>query len=309
MHSLSPYLFRCYNHQSSGSREQRYGALDNIKGIDLLDFLHRFMLRRSEKYTILDEQKLVYIFSDITFDKTKREGFAYFNVGTYGMRTDIINVETGDIDFEKAEKNAEIIKHFVYFFIPKGFNEALVFTHSFRGNGIKTLFHALILSAFKEITALNLQMNPLAYEAGVRAWLDGATKEVKIVRFSGFTDPADAIKNLGNSEQELVIRPPRKGTLGRLKDYFDEASPQHRSVELLNAFGDQVKTVVEINGKKRTFSVGSKATNTICEIEFDDDIEYDEGVPKLDSVVKWTRTLVNEYTPGLYPGFKVRVPL
>lgn len=303
MHSLSPYLFRCYNQNSAAKqREQRYCALDNIKGYDLFNMLLKFMENNSKKYVILEKEKQVYMFSDISFDNTKREGYAYFNVGTYGMKTDIINVETGIVDFEKAEKNAEIIKHFIYFFIPKGFNEGLIFTHAFRGNGIKTLFHGLMSKYFDEQTKLCLQMNPLAYENGVKAWLDGAAKEVKIVKFSGFKDPADAIKKLGHNEQELVIKPPRKGSLGKLRDYFEQTSEQHKSVELLTEFGAQVKTVIEIDGKKRTFTVGSKATNTVCEIEFDEDIVYLAGVPKLDSIVKWTRTLVKEYVKDLYPG-------
>ncbi|WP_349921034.1 hypothetical protein [Aeromonas veronii] len=303
MHSLSPYLFRCYNqHSAAKKREQRYSSLDNIKGYDLFKMLSDFMEDNSKKYTVMENEKQVYMFSHMFFDDRTREGYAYFNVGSYGMKTDIINVDTGDVDFEKAEKNAEIIKHFIYFFIPTGFNEGLVFTHAFRGNGIKTLFHNLMGKYFDEKTKLCLQMNPLAYENGVRAWLDGAAKEVKIVKFSGFNDPSDAIKKLGHNEQELIIKPPRKGSLGKLRDYLDTSSKQHESVELLNEFGSQVKTVIEIDGKKRTFTVGSKATNTVCEIEFDEDIEYSEGVPKLDSVVAWARVLVKEYVKDLYPG-------
>lgn len=303
MHSLSPYLFRCYNQYSAAKkREQRYSSLDNIKNLDLFEMLLKFMDERSQKYTVLEKEKQVYMFSNISYNEDKREGYAYFNVGSYGMKTDIINVDTGDVDFEKAEKNAEIIKHLIYFFIPKGFNEGLVFTHAFRGNGIKTLFHSLMGAYFAERTKLCLQMNPLAYENGVKAWLDGAAKEVKIVKFSGFKDPADAIKKLGHNEQELIIKPPRKGSLGKLRDYLNDKTEQHKSVELLTEFGSQVKTVIEIDGKKRTFTVGSKATNAVCEIEFDEDIEYSDGVPKLASIVTWTRVLVKEYVKDLYPG-------
>jgi hypothetical protein len=223
------------------------------------------------------------------------------------MKTDIINVATGEVDFEKAKNNAEIIKHYVHYFIPRGFNEAMAFMHSYRGDGVKTLFYTLFSKYFKDLTDLVIQMNPLAYDNAVNAWLDATAKEVKLTKFVGLNDIADQVRLLGHGEQELVIKPPRRGGMGKLRDYLDPDSPHRQAVEIMGEFGSQVKTVVEIDGKRRTFNVGRNRTSALCEIEVDEEIVGDDGVPDFIKINNWVRDIVAEYARTMYPGLNVRV--
>ncbi|CAK1907760.1 conserved hypothetical protein [Vibrio crassostreae] len=301
LHALSPYLLRCYNGSLEGKREERYSALDKIGQYDLLYLLKDFIEANSEEYKVLETGKQVYQFSDLKFDKDKRELYCWFNVGYYGMKSDIINIETGGVDFKKAQKNAEIIKHYVHIYIPHNVNEGMAFLHSFRGNGVKTLFYVLFSNYFRNVTNLNIQMNPLAYDKAINAWMDAPAKEVKITRFEGVADISDALGKLGHNEKELVIKPPRNGILGTLRDYKTRGSDRYKAVEVLSEHGNQIKTVVEMNGKKRTFNVGHSSTNTICEIELSEDIVFDEGVPNIDSMNRWTKEIANEYADTMYP--------
>lgn len=302
LHSLSPYLFRCYNKDLGGKREERYSTLDNIGQYDLFIMLKKFIQINTDKYAILEDTKQVYKFSDVSVDEINREIYCWFNVGYYGMKADIINVNTGDVDFEKAQTNAEIIKHYVHIYIPKGVNEGMAFLHSYRGNGVKTLFYTLFYAIFKNATNLTLQMNPLAYDKAINAWLDAPAKEVKITRFEGVSDIADQLKKLGHHEKELVIKPPRKGFLGTLRDYRTKGNDKYQAVEVLSEHGNQVKTVIEMNGKKRTFNVGHCSSNAICEIELSDDVVFEEGVPELSSMNRWVKEIANEYAETIYPG-------
>src|SRR5690606_22671267 len=100
-----------------------------------------------------------------------RIAYGWLELGSYGIRSDIIDVNTGKVDFRKAQNNAEIIRHFSYFFIPVGFNEGLALLHSFRGNGVKTVFLDQFGQYFSTKTQLNLQMNPLSYEKALEQWI------------------------------------------------------------------------------------------------------------------------------------------
>ncbi|SGZ07295.1 Putative uncharacterized protein [Moritella viscosa] len=306
MHSISPYLLRCYNKDNGGRTDQRYSTLDRIGQHDLFYLLQAFIEVNTQLYTIVDDEKLVYLFSNMVFDEQTREIYGWFNVGNYGIKTDIINVDTGNVDFKKAQNNAEIIKHYVHFFIPQGFNEAMAFMHSFRGNGVKTIFHTLFSNYFKEMTELTLQMNPLAYNKAMDAWLNGEAKEVRLIKFAGLPDIADQLRELGHHEQELVIKPKRNLSLGKLKDYLTPNSPQLTAVEVLSEFATQIKTVVEIEGKRRTFCIGKKSSNTVCEIELDDTVILNEGVPEFSSMYLWVGEIITEYTVTLYPGINIR---
>lgn len=307
MHAVAPYLFRCFNKGLEGRIEERYSTLDNLGDKDLFYILRDFLQANTGAYKIVEETKQVYQFDDLQINEERREIYGCFNVGAYGMKTDIINVDTGYVDFEKAKNNAEIIKHYVHYFIPRGFNEGMAFMHSYRGDGVKTLFYTLFSKYFKDLTDLVIQMNPLAYDNAVNAWLDATAKEVKLTKFVGLNDIADQVRLLGHGEQELVIKPPRRGGMGKLRDYLNPNSPHRQAVEIMGEFGSQVKTVVEIDGKRRTFNVGRNKTSALCEIEVDEEIVGDDGVPDFIKLNNWVRGIVAEYARTMYPGLNVRV--
>ncbi len=307
MHAIAPYLFRCFNNGLEGRIEERYSTLDNLGDKDLFYILRDFVVANTGAYKIIEETKQVYQFESLEINEEKREIFGWFNVGTYGMKTDIINVATGDVDFEKAKDNAEIIKHYVHYFIPRGFNEAMAFIHSYRGIGVKTLFYTLFSQWFRDTTQLVIQMNPLAYDNAINAWLDATAKEVKLTKFVGLNDIADQVRLLGHGEQELIIKPPRRGGMGRLRDYLNPNSQYRQAIEVMGEYGAQVKTVVEMDGKRRTFNVGRNRTSALCEIEVDENILGDDGVPDFVKINSWVREIVAEYARTMYPGLNVEV--
>ena len=307
MHAVAPYLFRCFNRGLEGSIEERYSTLDNLGNNDLFYILSNFLRTNTGAYKIIEESKQVYQFDDLQIDEENREIYGWFNVGTYGMKTDIINVSTGEVDYEKTKNNAEIIKHYVHFFIPRGFNEAMAFMQSYRGVGVKTLFYALFSQYFKDLTNLVIQMNPLAYENAVNAWLNATAKEVKLTKFVGLNDIADQVRLLGHGEQELIIKPPRKGSMGKLRDYLTPNSQHMQAVEFMSEYGAQVKTVVEMDGKRRTFNVGRNRTSALCEIEVEENIIGDDGVPEFARINTWVREIVAEYAHTMYPGLNIKV--
>ncbi|MEZ8062107.1 MULTISPECIES: hypothetical protein [Vibrio] len=303
MHSVSPYSLRCFNKNLSGEHEQRYSSLDNIKSYDLYYMLKDFIESNSDEYKLFEEAKQVCLFSDMTFDEHKRQISGWFNVGNYGMKTEIIDIKTGKVDYEKAQDKAEIIRHYVHFYIPKGFNEAMAFMHSYRGIGVKTLFYVLFSSYFSVRTDLTLQMKPLAYDKAIDAWLEATAKEVRLTKFVGVKDIADQVKKLGHHEQELVIKPPRRNNLGKLKDYLTKGSERLAAVEVMSDFAGPIKTVVELDGKQRTFCIGRHESTSLCEIEIsEEDVTFVSGVPELDSIRTWVRDIIKEYAVRMYPN-------
>lgn len=306
MHALAPYLFRCYN--PNAEKEQRYSSLSNIKEHDFLDIIDAFIRKYNSGYILFEETKQVFRFNDITRDEKNREIYGWFESGYYGTKTDIINIETGDVDFEKTKTNAEIIKYYIHFYIPKGVNEGMAFLHTYRGDGIKTLFMKLFADYFKEVTSLVIQMNPLAYDKAIEKWMDAIAKEIKVTKFHGVKDVAEQARKLGHNEQELIIKPPRNSGLGKLRDYFTTNSEQSRLVEVLKGYGEVVKTVVELgDGRKRTFRIGTSVRGAVCEIIFDEEqVLFNDGMPEINSLNKMVDAIIIEYIQLLYRGVDIR---
>ena len=304
MHSLAPYLIRCFSPGISGKPEDKYAALDKVGSHDTFDILSNFIKSKKSDFHVNDEAKQVYRFDSVNYDSTNRVIYGWFQLGSFGIKSDIINVKTGEVDYEKTQENAEIINHFIYFSIPRGYNEGVALLHMFRGNGIKTVFYDLFREYFNQVTKFNLQMNPLSYDKALAEWENANAKEIRLIKFSALSDIADSIKKLGHDEQMLTLKPPRKGTLGKLKDYMNKDSEQSKAIEFLTPMCSKVKTVVELNGRKRTFSIGHNSSNAICEIEAPDDLELEYGNPKYDAILNWCSEISTEFSDTLYKNIK-----
>jgi hypothetical protein len=303
MHSVAPYTIRCFNPALTDlAFNLRYAMLDKIGTFDAFLLLHEYIEAHTKEFHILEDKKQVFRFTDMKVDLNKREIFGWFQAGSYGIKTDIINVKTGKVDFEKAQNNAEIIRHYVHFYFPTGFNEALSLLHSYRGNGIKTLFFELFNDFFHQRTKLTLQMNPLGYDKAFKQWEEAAAKEIILVKFQGLNNLEDQIKKLGHDEVEVSLKPPKKSTLGKLKDYFNPNSKEAQAIELLSPMCNQIKTIVEINKKRRTFRVGPDASNVICQIDLDDKVSLTEGNPDPIKMNHWCLEIIQEYCDTMYPN-------
>jgi len=307
MHSVSPYLLRCFDPSLTEKKtEEKFRVLDKIGQNDMYILLKDYITSKSNIYDFKENEKIVFGFQNVVWNDNAREFYGWMLVGHYGIKSDIINTSTGGVDFEKAEQHAEIIKHYIHFDIPKGKNEAIILFHSYRGNGIKTLFFDLFREYFKSKTNLTIQMNPISYEKSLNKWQEANTKEIKLIKFNNLNDIADKIKKLGHEENELTIttsiKPSRGGTFGEFKIFRDKNSEQSKVVEILSELCEQVKTVVELNGRKRTFAVGKNALESICEIEVSDDVEILFGNPVFESMNKWCREIIGEFKEKLYPN-------
>lgn len=306
MHSISPYLVRCFNPAiSSKNMSDRYCVLDKVGSHDTFHLLKDFINSKTGMFSLIDSEKQAYTFENVTIQKKTREIYGWFTVGNYGYKSEIINIDSNLVDFEKKKENAEMIKHYFHFFLPEGFNEGICMLHNFRGHGIKTLFHDIFSPYFKQHTTLNIQMNPLSYDKALEAWKNADTKELRVTKFTGMSDQADMLKGLGHFEQEFVVRAERKESLGKLKSFFRKGSKQAKAVEVLGELGSRVKTVVMMNGKKRTFYLGTNADNAVCRIEIDSNVRLKEGMPTLSSMNGWTKEIIKEYCESMYPGLEV----
>lgn len=302
-HSVSPYTIRCFNPEKAPNSEDRYFKLGKIKGYDLFSLIQEYIELKSGKFNHLTDDDRVFNFDSVVYDKQQREIYGWLNSGTFGIKSDIINVDTSALEFNKKPKNAEIIRHFIHLKIPKEFDEGIALFHSYRGSKIKTLFHENFKEFFKERTGgLILQINQLSYEKGMDQWRDARARELKLVRFEGVDDIADQIQLLGHKEEIRIFRSGKDSLFGTLKDYFDKDSEQSKVVEVLSESCSRVKVTVDLNGRKRTFNVGSHSDNAVCEIPLGEEVVITDGNPELESMKEWCQTVVSEFEDNIYPG-------
>lgn len=288
----------------------QYSLLGAVGAVDLYKVFKAFIESKGDKYHVIEDSKQIYAFDSFKFDDVKREFRGIVKAGSYGSRTDIVNIETGNVDFKRLEKNAEVLRHYVRFFIPEKLNEGVALLHNQRNIGIKTLLHELLKVELARVSSRVLQMNPLSYEKAFNEWKKATAKEIKLVRFSGMAAIEDQIQKLGHNEAEhtYIIKAPRKKTLGAFADFLTPGTEQMATVELLTPLCSQVKTVVEMNGRKRTFRLGTNPSNQVCEIDVDEDqVTIRAGNPHMKELDGWCRILLNEFLSTIYPGMGIKV--
>lgn len=310
MHSVSPYVFRCFNRDLRGvDISKRYDPLDKIGQFDLYKIIKDYIEPKNGKgFTVLTKPKQIYRFNNFIFEDTTRRIRGLFISGKYGHKADIINVATGNVDYTKLEENAEVIEYFVDILLPFGMNDGICFLFNHNGDGVKTLLYSLLAQEFTRVTTRHLQMNPLPYASALKEWAKAKTKEIKLIKFNQCQDIADRLSKLGHGEQLLIISSDRGKDLGTLEDFLTQGSEENLLVEMLSPMCEEVRTKVEINGRSRTFSFGRKLDDQVCQILLDDSkVPLIAGNPDIPSLIKWCNDLMREMTNNLYPGVTIKI--
>ena len=167
----------------------------------------------------------------------------------------------------------------------------------------KTIIFNILNKYYKEKSGLVLQFKPLTDDKSFDEWKKKAqVKEIKLTKFTGIDDKAQRISNLGHREniETVLIVKPKKGNFGLLKKFLTQDTDQFKAVEVWEEECQQVKTVVSLNGKNRTFTVGRNQTTALCEIEAPDYIEVQGGLPTPESLNRWFEEIDQEFTRSLY---------
>lgn len=317
MHSVTPYLLKSFDRYNSDNKEQEYFTLSNFRNHDLLNMLYEFMNEKSGHAFIFEEDKKVYRFSDIRIDAKKRYISAFFTVGSYGVKQDIIDIKTNKISFPKKENDADILNHFVMFAVPSNCSEAIGLFHKSHGKGVKSLFDKLFKPYFLDKVKATLQITPYSHTETVSEW--AANARVKELIVSGYVPSSDVAENIaqfGECNTEFKIKPKIKKrglatTLGSLAEFMNPNldSAHNQFITHSEEFGASVRVVAQLNDTKRTFYVGSNSRGVSCDILFgeseedfgeDNVVEMDGGQPQLSSLRPWAIKLTNDILKGVY---------
>lgn len=310
MITISPYSLRSFNKEKKENKENNgYELMDNIKGeFDLFDLTREFCEKNKAVNQKDDDSKIYFELIEFVVDSEERKISFTYNVGEYGSKSNIVDVDTKVVSHEKKTNEAEINEYLFTMYFPKNKDESFLFMQCIRGRGILTKFSDLFRQFYKDKTDLVIQINPLTYQKAMEKWLEGEVKEYKFINFLPFEDKADFKKSLGHDEvrTEYTVRPrkSKKGFLKRytLKQVLEEESNIIEVMDDLIARSDKMKVVVELNGKPKTITIGKNASEPVYQIEPDEgDLEFDDGNnPTKESLEKWIDHIYTDFTESMY---------
>ncbi|WP_339472023.1 hypothetical protein [Pseudomonas sp. EL_65y_Pfl1_R83] len=92
MHAIAPYSIRFFDPNSTAIKiEDRYSKLDKVGAYDAFNILEDYFKRVDDKFVIAEDAKQVYRFKGMVADPAKRQVAGWFEVGSYGVKNDIID--------------------------------------------------------------------------------------------------------------------------------------------------------------------------------------------------------------------------
>lgn len=300
-HALSSYTIRCHNSDSRRGTEDSYHHLDKIGSYDLFELFKAFAQARNN-YKIVDGGKLkqVYKFAELKFNPKNRVITGWIEYGHYGIKSSIINITNNETEFQKKPDNADMLKYFFLFWVPKA-KEGIALFHTIKSEGAKSVFQGEFSKYLNRYISRNIQYLPLAYDKAVQEWSNAEIKEIRAVRLKSSSDMADIPLSFANSHADYVIRPQKNSKLPRFSSILDKQSKEAKLIYELESKCEDVKVSLQINGKTRTFRVGNKSKTTLCEVVFPDTVKIIDGNPDLQSVYDWSIQILDEYKMKLYP--------
>lgn len=109
MHTLQMYTVRVHDSQCAGPRDERYAPLDDIRGRDLIDEIERWARSISKNYQVVEDENVNKVFRFNNLCRTKYSLSGCLELGDFGVRSTIINVESSDTVHEKETDESDVL--------------------------------------------------------------------------------------------------------------------------------------------------------------------------------------------------------
>lgn len=300
MHHVTPYFLKSF--RGIENKDYRYHVLNRIGSSDLLDVIYDALdSLQSDKYTENTDNKQVYKVSELKKCETNRTVFAWFHMGRYGNRSEIIDLLTSNTTYNKSTNNADVYRFFIAFKLPIDEEYGYSVIHGIRTMGVKTLVYQSIYELLKARTNFSLNMDVASHADVAEEWKNSVTKELVLKRFVVSDDIADQLKSFPTSddfELDLVVRSKRGRNINsNMEDWANSESEYGKFLEYskINNLCSETKMVVELGGKRRTFSLNKDLGEQMSKVDVqEEDVVMEDGNPTYESMTVFCCDLIED---------------
>lgn len=314
--ALSVYSFYVKN------RKDEKLELHNIENNDTLQYLYNSMEDNKCGYFKDAKSEKVYCFDEIEIEVEKTEEgrdiysviYGTIKTGNYGERTEIINIETGNVAHNKKDNEADVLPYAFAIAVPAGeMNQGIVVIQSFAGIDIKRILHQQLTACMEKIAnEYRIDMKPIVPQQILDDYFNnGSLKSIRFIQNIIPEEEADRFglnRNVRNMSKEVKFRNPagflvnnklridkwRRGQIG-----FDSV------VEIDDFEYDELKLDFKIGNSTKTIKM-SEIENLKLSIDITNDVQIWGGIPVFNSLKLEMRDVIYRYFEimGLIEGEK-----
>lgn len=304
-HYISAYSVTVRNPQVDGAG---YYPLDRVGQHDLLTVI-RNCLEQDSLSEFKHDEKLSFKIDSVTIETSDRVVYGFVNYGRYGISSEVVSTLNNSTMHNRTIDEADTMKHFFYFYLPKEHVYGILLTQRIGNSGIYSKLSKEAISFIKNLLPGSPVNFSLLKSKTAIEELSNLTK-AKRIRLKGTKVPEDYMNSL--SEQgfltkqtekdyyvDVIIRSKRGGFLNLAPNMFGSSDTLQEEVDQGEIDQDEtgrslqgdieIETVMP-NGKKRMVSV-SDPTNIEMYYNISDAVGMRHGHPIAEEIKEYCRSL------------------
>ncbi|BDR63996.1 hypothetical protein [Clostridium tetani] len=284
--------------------------LNDINGENLIDIFINFMNNNNQSYTNKESMEKIFKTEDYENNIYRQDDLELFRyaigrlkTGAYGYSAEIVDANTGDINYNRGIDDAEVMPFFFYLCVPTSqTNRGMLLLETKGIYGVKTIFYKCFqdyLNINYEDIKLNIRtITPTTY---VEKYLKhGILQKIRFIRYN---IPHNTLKQLGMNNgtepayDEYVIHKPL-GFLNErklaIKKCISGQSSINNVVEIDGFEYENIKLEFKFGGKNKTINL-SNIENINVNEDITNQVILENGHPTKKSITPVLENIAIDY--------------
>lgn len=223
--------------------------------------------------------------------------------GEYGEQSEIVNIDTGNVTYNKGDDEADVMPFGFALAIPAGeMDNGIIIIQTLGSRGIKRALHKRINSYIKNIdNDLRVEITPVLPRTVLNEFFEkGVLKSIRFIQYNIPDDEADRFglnHNIESVRKEVVFRNP-VGFIQNKALEFDEWRRGTRSydeiVQIDDFEYDELKMDFKIGKTSKTISL-SNIEDLQMTIDISDSVSTEGGHPVFESLKDEMKETAKQY--------------
>lgn len=285
--------------------------LHGIKGETVLNQLLNAINGEINTYTKDKKSERVFCFTRAEIEKIyntdEQESFSVLyggvKTGEYGEQSEIVNIETGNVSYNKADDEADVMPFGFALAIPAGeMDNGIIIMQTLGSRGIKRALHKKINSYINNIdNDLRVEITAVLPRAVLNEFFEkGVLKSIRFIQYNIPDDEADRFglnHNIESAQKEVIFRNP-VGFVQNKALEFDEWRRGVRTydevVQIDDFEYDELKMDFKIGKTSKTISL-SNIEDLQMTIDISDSVATEGGHPVFESLKNEMKEAARQY--------------
>lgn len=285
--------------------------LHDIQGETILEQLSVAINAEINTYIKDNRTEKVFCFTQVDVERIcnidAQESFSVLygrvKTGEYGEQSEIVNIETGDIAYNKGDDEADVMPFGFALAIPAGeMDNGIIIMQTLGSSGIKRALHKRMDAYIKNIdNNFRVEITPVLPRTVLNEFFEkGVLKSIRFIQYNIPDDEADRFglnHNVESTRKEVIFRNP-VGFMQNKALEFDEwrcgARTYDNIVQIDNFQYDELKMDFKIGKTSKTISL-SNIEDLQMTIDISDSVKIDGGHPVFDSLKKEMKETAKQY--------------